>query len=46
MKVLKREPLFEKMEEVLRKAYQHIPAELEYERKRKVEEEKLKPVKK
>ncbi|MBB3836688.1 hypothetical protein FHS57_000670 [Runella defluvii] len=35
MKILKRDPLFEKVEKALLKAYQHIPAELEAEKKRK-----------
>ena len=39
MKLLKRDPLMEKIQAGLKKAYQHIPAELEYERKQK---EKLK----
>lgn len=34
MKIIKREPLFEKVEKALLKAYHHIPAELEAERKR------------
>ncbi len=39
MKILKRDPMLEKIHKGLIKAYQHIPAELEYERKQK---EKLK----
>ena len=35
MKILKREPIFEKIEKALIKAYAHIPAELEYEKKLK-----------
>jgi hypothetical protein len=35
MKMLKRNPLSEKIYAGLLKAYQHIPAELEAERKRK-----------
>lgn len=35
MKILKRDPLFEKIEKALLKAYQHIPAELEAEKKGK-----------
>ncbi len=35
MKILKREPIFEQIDKALLKAYAHIPAELEQERKRK-----------
>jgi|GEM_PF-5304625 len=35
MKILKRDPLFEKVEKALLRAYQHIPAELDAEKKRK-----------
>jgi hypothetical protein len=35
MKILKRDPLLEKIHKGLLKAYAHIPAELEQERKRK-----------
>jgi hypothetical protein len=38
-KVIKRDPMLEKIHKGILKAYQHIPAELEYERKQK---EKLK----
>jgi hypothetical protein len=38
-KAFKRDPMLEKIHKGLLKAYQHIPAELEYERKQK---EKLK----
>ena len=34
MKIIRREPLFEKIEKPLLKAYHHIPAELEAEKKR------------
>lgn len=37
MKILKRDPLFEKIEKALIKAYHHIPAELEAEKKIKLE---------
>ena len=37
MKILKRDPLFEKIEKALLKAYHHIPAELEAEKKKKAE---------
>ena len=33
MKIIKRDPLFEKIEKALLKAYHHIPAELEAEKK-------------
>ncbi|WP_162793618.1 hypothetical protein [Runella rosea] len=36
MKIIRREPLFEKIEKALLKAYHHIPAELEAEKKRKL----------
>jgi hypothetical protein len=35
MKILKREPIFEQIDKALLKAYAHIPAELEQEKKRK-----------
>jgi hypothetical protein len=35
MKILKRDPLLEKIHKGLLKAYAHIPAELEQEKKRK-----------
>jgi hypothetical protein len=34
MKIIKRDPTLEKIHKGLLKAYQHIPAELEQERKR------------
>ena len=34
-KVIKRDPMLEKIHKGILKAYQHIPAELEYERKQK-----------
>jgi hypothetical protein len=34
MKIIRRDPLFEKVEKALLKAYHHIPAELEAEKKR------------
>ena len=34
-KVIKRDPMIEKIHKGILKAYQHIPAELEYERKQK-----------
>ena len=35
MKDIRRDPLFEKIEQALLKAYHHIPAEIEAEKKRK-----------
>lgn len=35
MKVIKRDPMLEKIHKGILKAYKHIPAELEYERKQK-----------
>lgn len=35
MKILKIEPIFEQIDKALLKAYAHIPAELEQEKKRK-----------
>lgn len=43
MKILKRDPLFEKIEKALLKAYLDIPAELEAERKIKNQEIVSKP---
>lgn len=36
MKIIKREPLFEQIEKALIKAYAHIPAELEKEKRKKI----------
>jgi len=36
MKIIKREPLFEQIEKALIRAYAHIPAELEKEKRKNV----------